>query len=170
MTYSRKKKELKDISFLNFGQGWLQNPCKRTESLNITNGVVFDNGTVLFNGVQYTRETWYDLEEDGVVTRYGCPCIGRTCLWKCCGEGQAFFNKSCLDTDYSAANPFNPPVHKGKDQVDFASNKFFYMYTKLCTERYLVDPNTGLEDIFIQEHLAISDQFESTDQPRILQL
>ncbi|XP_045536560.1 G-protein coupled receptor Mth2 [Papilio machaon] len=130
-------------------------PCKRTESLNITNGVVFDNGTVLFDGVQYTRETWYDLEEDGVVTRYGCPCIGRTCLWKCCGEGQAFFNKSCLNTDYSAANPFNPPVHKGKDQVDFASNKFFYMYTKLCTERYLVDPNTGLEDIFIQENASL---------------
>lgn len=126
-------------------------PCKISESLNITGGVEFHNGTVLFDGVQYTRKTWYDLEEDGIVTRYGCPCIGRPCLWKCCGEGQAFFNKSCLNTDYSAVNPFNPSVHRGKDQVDFASNKFFYMYTRLCTERYLVDPNTGREDIFIQE-------------------
>ncbi|XP_068633391.1 G-protein coupled receptor Mth2-like [Battus philenor] len=132
------------------------NPCKRIESLNITNGVEYANGTVIYDGLHYDRQAWYEIEEDGVVVKLGCPCIQRVCLWKCCGDGQAFFNKSCETTDKSVVNPFSPLVYEGKEPLEFTPNKeFFYMHTKLCDDRYLVDTLSGRENIYIQKNASL---------------
>ncbi|CAK1580414.1 unnamed protein product [Parnassius mnemosyne] len=131
-------------------------PCNRIESLNITNGVTFPNGSIIYDGVEYKRETWYELEEDGTTVRLGCPCIERVCLWKCCNKGQAFFNKSCADTDDSTVNPFSPPVYKGRDPLNVTSHShYFYMYSRLCEDRYLLDTNSPTEEIFIQENASL---------------
>ncbi|CAH2048682.1 unnamed protein product, partial [Iphiclides podalirius] len=127
-------------------------PCGRLESLNITGGVEFSNGSVIHGGLEYVSGAWYDLEEDGALIRLGCPCIGRVCLWKCCGEGEAFSNKTCAATDHAAANPFSPPIFRGKEPLDVAAHSsFFFMHSRLCDERYLVDTSSPTERIFIQQ-------------------
>lgn len=137
-------------------------PCSRLESLNITSGVEYSNGSVIYDEVEYAKENWYEVEEEGVTVRFGCPCVGRVCLWKCCGDGQAFFNKSCEATDYAVVNPFSPPVFKGKEAIDVtAKRSFFYMYSRLCDDRYLVDPSSPTEEIFIQQVCNCVRTFEN---------
>ncbi|XP_039753627.1 G-protein coupled receptor Mth2-like [Pararge aegeria] len=127
-------------------------PCSRDESLNITTGITFENGSVLYDGLEYVDGTWYVLDIDGLDVRFGCPCIGRRCLWKCCGIGQMFLNRTCADVDVSEANPFNPPVFKGRDPVNVIAHlNFFYMPRQSC-EMYLVDSNSPVEEIYLQEN------------------
>lgn len=127
------------------------NPCSRDESLNITNGVVFENGSVVHDGLEYPDGTWYVSDVDGSDVRFGCPCIGRLCLWKCCGIGQMFLNRTCGDADASEANPFNPPVFKGRELTQVVAYKhFFYMPRQSC-DMYAVDSNAPNEEIYLQE-------------------
>lgn len=128
--------------------------CSPKESLNITDGEAFQNGSVFHDGVEYIRSSWYEVEEEGVVSRMGCPCIGRVCLWKCCPEGQALNDfRECQDSDsLGVENPFNPPVYKGADRVNVtAHERFFYMTNRLCDERYMVDTAAPNEKLYVQE-------------------
>lgn len=129
-------------------------PCARVESLDISVGVIVtENGSMIHNGVEYGMGEWYEAEEDGVQKRFGCPCIRRTCLWKCCGGGEAFLNKTCNATEITEVNPFNPPVFEGQKQLNISAHEhFFYMYNQLCIEdRYLVDPSLSSEELYIQQ-------------------
>ncbi|CAF4934006.1 unnamed protein product [Pieris macdunnoughi] len=121
--------------------------CSRDERLNITEGVKFENESILFEDVEYVKGNWFELE-DGT---FGCPCIGRTCLWKCCGAGQAYVNRSCTDVDMTEVNPFNPPVYKGAEATSInASAQFFYKYTLSCP-KYLVGARNN-EFTYIQKN------------------
>lgn len=127
-------------------------PCPRVESVDISTGVVHPNGSMIHNNIEYASNTWYEVIEGNSTIVLGCPCIGRVCLWKCCREGQMFYNRSCTSTDLEAVNPFNPPVFKGTEPSSMeASNDFFYMYNQLCSDRYLVDSLMDNEEVFIQE-------------------
>jgi hypothetical protein len=128
------------------------NPCSVKESLNVTSGELFFNGSVIYDGLEYPSSAWYETEEEGMVVRWGCPCIGRVCLWKCCPKGQMFFGRECYDTDFSGVNPFSPPVHKGDNPVNVtAHERFFFMHNRLCDDRYGVDTDSDNEHIYIQE-------------------
>lgn len=127
------------------------NPCTMLESLDITNGVKHQNGSVIHDGVEYKSGTWYKEEVQGSVIIYGCPCIGRTCIWKCCGSQQAFFNRACNETDLSAVNPFSPPVYKGRELQNItAYEHFFYFYGRPCNDSYIVDTAFDGEELFVQ--------------------
>lgn len=120
--------------------------------MDISRGVSAENGSILHEGIEYSTDEWYEAEEDGIHTRFGCPCLKRVCLWKCCPEGEAFFNSSCNTTTISEVNPFNPPIYKGQEQLDLAAQgHFFFMYNRLCEERYLVDPSLSSEELYIQQ-------------------
>uniref|UniRef100_A0A1E1WCB0 G-protein coupled receptors family 2 profile 2 domain-containing protein n=2 Tax=Pectinophora gossypiella TaxID=13191 RepID=A0A1E1WCB0_PECGO len=128
-------------------------PCSTVESLDISTGELFENGTVIHNGIEYPSSAWYTVVEEGREVRFGCPCIGRTCLWKCCAEGHMYFNKSCTATDMEEVNPFRPTVFKGRDPLDVAADRhFFYMYNRPCTDRYLVDTLSSRDEVFVQEN------------------
>lgn len=127
------------------------NPCSKEQSLNITNGVQYENGSIFFDDMEYTSGSWFEEEMNGTSTVYGCPCIGRVCLWKCCNKGMMFLNKTCSYTDSTEVNPFNPPIFKGQEKSNStASQDFFYMSGLAC-DKYLVDSNTPGEEIYIQE-------------------
>ncbi|XP_026499602.1 G-protein coupled receptor Mth2-like isoform X1 [Vanessa tameamea] len=130
------------------------NPCPKEESLNITNGLKFENGSIIYDGLEYIETTWYEEAINDEVVRFGCPCIGRVCLWKCCGAGMMFLNKTCKEVDVSEStvHPFNPTVYKGREPSNLTANQhFFYMYGPSC-EKYLVDSNSSGEEIYIQEN------------------
>ncbi|XP_028172671.1 uncharacterized protein LOC114361726 [Ostrinia furnacalis] len=128
--------------------------CSTKESLNITSGELFSNGSVLHDGIEYVKSSWYEVVEDGVSSLMGCPCIGRVCLWKCCPNGQSLnFLRKCQDSDTLGVESFfSPPVFKGVDRVNvLAHEKFFYISNLLCDEKYMVDPSLPYEEFYIQE-------------------
>lgn len=128
------------------------NPCSDIESLNITDGLQFPNGSIIYENVEYIEGTWYEKTVEDVMLKYGCPCIIRPCIWKCCDEGQAFFDRSCNFTDDESINPFSPQVFKGKWPVSVDADKhFFFMYGIPCGDRYLLDSSESGVEMFIQE-------------------
>lgn len=128
------------------------NPCTRVESIDITTAEVFANGSIVHNGIEYSRSVWYEVEENGEKLRFGCPCIGRTCLWKCCNLGEMYVNRNCTSSDSPEVNPFSPSVYTGTETVNVeAKDHFFYMTNRVCDERYLVDTLVANEALFIQK-------------------
>lgn len=125
-------------------------PCTTKESLNITNGELFENGSVIFEGLEYPSSVWYEVTEDGVISRMGCPCVGRVCVWKCCPAGQAYYNRQCKESELEVVNPFSPPLFKGVNPVN-GTAQFFYMNNRLCEDRYMVDSSSPYEEMYIQE-------------------
>lgn len=127
-------------------------PCARVQSLDITKGVVFENSSVLYDGLEYIYGSWYEVEDNGTTVRLGCPCIGRICVHRCCSRGSAFFNSMCTETNSSAINPFSPPVYNGKQLSSLvAHEQFFYLYQRPCNDSYLVDSGVANEELYIQE-------------------
>ncbi|KAJ2949206.1 hypothetical protein O0L34_g6152 [Tuta absoluta] len=130
--------------------------CSKIESVNITDGALFENGSVLFEDVEYTSSQWYEVSEEGQDVRYGCPCIGRICLWKCCGDGEMLVKKDCAASNASEVNPFKPPVYKGRDltEVD-ATQHFFYLHNvKQCATKFIVDTDFG-DEVMVQENATL---------------
>lgn len=126
-------------------------PCSLIESLDISGGFVHENGSVFMNNVEFKRETWYELEVEGEMKRYGCPCIGRVCLWKCCGDRQAYLGRNCTDTDLGEVNPFSPPVFKGREpSAVLSQDTFFYMYGRPCEDLYVLDSSSS-DELYLQE-------------------
>lgn len=127
------------------------NPCSKEQSLNITDGVQYDNGSIIFDGLEYTSSSWFEEEINGMYTQFGCPCIGRVCLWKCCNTGMMYLNKTCSPADRTEVNPFNPPVFKGQEKSNVIANQHFFYMSGLACDKYLVDSNTPGEEIYLQE-------------------
>lgn len=128
------------------------NPCSRVESIDITSGEVFANGSIVHNGIEYSKSVWYEVQENEEMLRFGCPCIGRTCLWKCCNLGEMVVNVNCTSSDMPEVNPFSPSIYMGRELVEVeAKDHFFYMTNRPCQLRYLVDTLVDDEELFIQE-------------------
>lgn len=125
--------------------------CPSIESLDISDGFVHDNGSVFMFGIEFTKQSWYDVVENETTVRFGCPCIERLCMWKCCEVKQAFYNLSCENSSLAEVDPFSPQMYKGQEpSAVLARNTFFYMHGTPCVERYLVDTGVG-EQLFLQE-------------------
>lgn len=127
-------------------------PCTRVQSLNVTNGILYENGSIIYEDLEYKTGAWYEVEEDGVLSRLGCPCIGRLCVHKCCDRDSAYYN-GCTAVNTSDINPFSPPLYKGRELSSLLAHKiFFYLYTQPCTERYLVASGINNEELYLQEN------------------
>lgn len=128
------------------------NPCPREQSVDISNGELFPDGSVAHAGILYEQSQWYTAEEDGETKGFGCPCLFRTCLWKCCAENHMYQYNTCNETGLDAVNPFSPQVFKGKDLLNVTAHEhFLYMYGYTCKGKYKVDPNTDYEELYIQQ-------------------
>lgn len=122
--------------------------CPSVESLNITEGLVHPNGSILLYGIEFITGTWYEVEESNQTVRYGCPCIGRTCMFKCCPAGQEYFNSLCVDSNSS--NTFSPQLYKEQQLSALkAEDTFFYLHGRACDDNYLAV--SGVEELYIQE-------------------
>ncbi|CAH0585607.1 unnamed protein product [Chrysodeixis includens] len=127
-------------------------PCPKVQSVDITGGVLYDNRSVIYEDVEYKTGTWYESDENGTTVRWGCPCIGRICVHRCCSRSEAIYN-GCTFTNDSAINPFSPPVYNGKVLSGLAAHEhFFYMYQRPCSDSYLVDSGAAGEELYIQQN------------------
>ncbi|RVE50886.1 hypothetical protein evm_004453 [Chilo suppressalis] len=131
-------------------------PCDLKESLNITGGELLANGSVFHDGIVYGISAWFKSETDGVESWFGCPCIGRLCVWKCCPKGQAMYGRVCGDSDLGVVNPFSPTVFKGLEPSNVkAHERFFYMDNRLCDDRYLVNTSLPYNEIYLQQNATL---------------
>ncbi|KAL4716679.1 hypothetical protein ACJJTC_004798 [Scirpophaga incertulas] len=69
--------------------------CDKSNSVNITNGVLSPNGDITKNRIIYSKNKYfYDPETGGLR---GCTCTDKICIRKCCpfGFGYNFIRKQC---------------------------------------------------------------------------
>lgn len=134
------------------------NLCSKSESIDITQGFQFDNGSIIYDGVEYVDGTWYESVVNGIVLHFGCPCIFNDCIWKCCDVGNAFFDRSCDVTNHSALHPFSPEVFNGTDPIQIEAHQhFFFMFNLVCQNgRYLLDSESRDVELYIQKVIFIT--------------
>lgn len=126
-------------------------PCSRQQSVNVTSGDLQDGDSILHEGTVYKSEQWYEVVEDGIVSRLGCPCLDRVCIKKCCKQNYMYINNSCQAITHESLRFFSPNVYKGKDLLNITAHlHFFYLYELQCS-KYLIDPPIDLEELYIQE-------------------
>lgn len=125
-------------------------PCVETESVDLSGGQEYANGTIVQDNVVYDNGTWYEKVVDGVLMRYGCPCVRRKCLRKCCEKGSAYFGSTCNSSQEMSF--FRPQLYKGVTPVHTrADQHFFFLYGLSCEDKYLLDPSGKDTHMFIQE-------------------
>lgn len=62
-------------------------------------------------------------------------------------------------------NPFSPTVYKGREALDVSAHvHFFYMYSTLCDEKYLVDTSSSHEELFLQENGTLVEVVQGRPQ------
>ncbi|KOB73813.1 Methuselah-like protein 10, partial [Operophtera brumata] len=123
-------------------------PCSTLESLNITEGWLHPNNSIFQYGIEFKSGSWYEVKENDQTTRYGCPCIEKLCMFKCCPAGQLFYNSTCWESD--SMEPFSPPLFKEQEPSALkVDDTFYYLYGRACAQGYLAD--TGVEELYIQE-------------------
>lgn len=96
------------LTFVNWSDGFFLStnelPCEFEDSINITDGRVLSDGSILHNGIKYTKQQFdtvnYRLVNNGKLVKVpshlrGCPCKVKTCLRLCCPLG-SFVNMSEL--------------------------------------------------------------------------
>ncbi|XP_060803122.1 G-protein coupled receptor Mth2 [Amyelois transitella] len=141
------------------------NPCSRQQSINITSGDLQDGNSILHGGLVYKTGQWYEVEEDGIVSRFGCPCLesNRVCIRKCCNPRHMYLGYTCKEPPEESLLVFNPKVHKGKDLLNVtASLHFFYLHGLQC-DKYLVDPSVDPEVLYIQENGTLLEYSQIND-------
>jgi len=87
--------------------------CERLFSVVITEGKIFANGSILSSGdssVLYPPEfLWKDENNDNVTVVRGCICRIKSCIRKCCPEGQTLSeNDTCYASNLTLLHPFSP--------------------------------------------------------------
>lgn len=89
-------------------------PCHYHESVNITNGIHFKNGSTLYNGYMYDTEHFgytteqlnYDSEVKSVKNhKRGCICMlskSSPCVPFCCPENYVNSNGNCVQHEHNS--------------------------------------------------------------------
>ena len=96
------------LTFVNWSDGFFLStnelPCEFQDSINITNGKVLPDGSILYNGIQYNKQQ-FDTVNYRLINNVkrvkvdahlrGCPCNIKPCIRLCCPLG-SFVNMSML--------------------------------------------------------------------------
>lgn len=84
--------------------------CKIDVKIDISEGILHKNGTVLHNGTYYVKE--HTVKQNGVTK--GCVCEYKTCVRKCCLENKHYnVSLNCVDSNLT----FMPKVHNGHEEI-----------------------------------------------------
>lgn len=131
-------------------------PCKFTDSVNITDGVMDELGNIFHDGTLYPQDQYgafkyeiVDRTKRRTVPNHirGCICAVRgACLRLCCKPNQ-YHSERCLDYDDKESASFELPIRNTKTQVDYMVNltqHFGIIINRPCKEMY--DLNTSFEE------------------------
>lgn len=115
----------------------ISSPCSTTEAVDITNGTVHANNTMVHNGVTYPEDSYFIVND----TYYGCVCLRTFCARKCCKVGYHYdeeLEACALDSEYQN---LAIGVHQGTKVVDSVLLRDF-THIGLDCELIDLDPGT----------------------------
>ncbi|KOB67050.1 Methuselah-like protein 10, partial [Operophtera brumata] len=100
--------------------GYLCRPCSDINSVDITNGDAFRDGTVFKDGVTYLPKYVFAKNVSGEMKTFGCLCEVKNCFRKCCPIGSVMHikSKSCVPEPET-----DELLNKGLDLHFFSSFK-----------------------------------------------
>lgn len=122
-------------------------PCKFSDSINITAGEHHQNGSITFNGIEYSHDQYASIdyiEQNGrkiIEPKYdrGCPCMCKPCIRLCCPYGS--FTKStqgkiekCVPDE--AAKPISIEVHGKEGNTTVVPLDHFSHVDGQCKQHY----------------------------------
>lgn len=122
-----------------------QFPCSVNLTENITNGK--KTGDVIEkDNITYSPDTYFTL--NGVIR--GCVCNITNCVRKCCPNGFAFTNGTCVER--SALPPLLLALHEGSKFVENRSaSKYHVVYGHYCKKgKYRLFPDYPGDEYYFQ--------------------
>ncbi|XP_018327207.1 G-protein coupled receptor Mth isoform X5 [Agrilus planipennis] len=83
-----------------------ENPCSEEFSVDISDGIVSQDNSIVKDGVTYSAGQYYYYNSTNIR---GCVCEVKKCIRKCCPIGEYMTNKTCLPTDQPLILPGDTP-------------------------------------------------------------
>lgn len=138
-------------------------PCSFVDSINITDGALQPNKSIIYDGVEFTTDDYAQVDyvlNNGVERASakshirGCLCNRKPCIRFCCpyGSGSVARNgtKLCVvrdgfDAEIHRQNITKEPVKLG-DHFSFVNNK-------QCEHMYKADDAIQITDVRMQDHI-----------------
>lgn len=139
-------------------------PCDYADSINITGGTYHSDKSIIFNGVKYPRNQYFNITytlNNGEKTptakpyRRGCVCnIGLHCIRLCCPARVFYDNErlKCHNQTHEAATQLEHQIlTKNNVKMKWTLDKHFaYIYEKPCKRMFIADENYYITQVYIK--------------------
>lgn len=150
-------------------------PCEYGDSINITGGTTLPDGSVLFDGIQYSKENFGTFQSIVNQTKLfavnthlrGCPCNIKPCLRLCCPLG-SFVNTSELKRGtilqeipcyhHEAAKNYQSEIfdqHTNQSEIQTLDEHFSYVVQPLTPKKFYKPRNYQITNVIISSHSRI---------------
>lgn len=127
-------------------------PCSFFDTINITDGIKFSNGSINHNGITYTTNQYkyfnyyypqLDEKKSSIPHIRGCFCHYRKCIRSCCPKGYILDNKCIISPEQQKIQNIyvNLELENNKSvNVNLSnSSKYGVTYIRTCSG-YLLEP------------------------------
>lgn len=102
-------------------------PCDESQTIDISDGELFSNGSIVINGTTvYEKHNYYRDEEQNVTL--GCICHVKTCISKCCLPNEQYIidiNGIMTCVDKSTQTQFE--LYEGTQKKGFSNHNFHFL-------------------------------------------
>lgn len=120
-------------------------PCDIVDSIRINEGVQLPNKSIIFNGIEYPTNQYYEVKNEGIELR-GCICNIKKCIRLCCPHG-SFMKKMQFEkvecNQHKAAKNFHADVQDENGRIDHLNlDQHFGYVNRVCRLHFAPDPDT----------------------------
>lgn len=133
-------------------------PCNYLDSINITDGTLQPDSSIIYNGITYQKDQYFDVNyvlvngTDHVSVhrpyRRGCLCNLKPCVRLCCPAGVFYDNvkfKCQNHTNDEAKRLEHDVLDKHNDSQNWLLNDHFaFVYDKPCRGMFIADDGYDL--------------------------
>lgn len=133
-------------------------PCSFFDTINITDGIKYSNGSISYNGITYKSNQYktfnyiylqHDIRKSSIPHIRGCFCYHRICIKSCCPKGYILNNGCISSTDPQKMQKFhvNLKLKNNKTKIVnlYNNSKYGVTYIKPCYG-YLLEPEKNAYD------------------------
>lgn len=101
-----------------------ENPCPKLLTIDISDGKLFRNKSILKNDTIFDRKNYY-IDDQGKIL--GCICNIKPCLRKCCGPNEQLIERKCVETKLNLGVQLYEGIQK-----TYSLDNYHYIYNKEC--------------------------------------
>lgn len=127
-------------------------PTEINNTVDISSGSI-NNDIITYKNIDFTSDIYFYYQN----RTYGCVCDIKTCLPKCCGEGQIIFDRDCIDSD----KEFDITLYIETEASNLSMNNFYLLPTSLKGDSIL----RVTEEYFIEEDGHLHTSFKTFTDP-----